>query len=292
MWDMEPRKILVAVDYVDCEAALEYAVAEAVRRGCGVHLVHVARPALGDACALDDLCMVEGELRIAGHLELDAAAARAQELIDAEAPDDDRLSVSTELTHGSVVAALQSLSRHASLLVTQHHGMGSGGESASLSVAAGAASVAHCPVVALPDEWRAGMYAAGSVVVGVEDLDRDRLVLHAARDEARRRGERLKVVSATVTPADHPDLLDLELADVPTDVTVEEGPAAEALLRHASGGDLLVVGRHHRRHVIGAPLGRTARALLRHSTVPVLVVDPAVGDRGGPSSDRHLSGLR
>ena len=35
MWDMEPRKILVAVDS-DCDAALRYAVAEARRRGCRV----------------------------------------------------------------------------------------------------------------------------------------------------------------------------------------------------------------------------------------------------------------
>jgi nucleotide-binding universal stress UspA family protein len=293
MWDMEPRKVLVAVDSVDCEAALEYAVAEATRRGCGIHLVHVARPVIGHSCALDDVCLIDDELRLAGHVELDAAAARAQALIDEQAPDDDRLSVSTELTHGSVVAALQSLSEHAALLVMEHHGMGPGGETATLSVAAGVAAVAHCPVVAVPDDWRPSAHAGGSVVVGVEDPARDTILLQTARHEAVRRGAHLRVVRAPAHDEQHPtDVLHLEDADVPVDVVVEEGPPAEVLLRHAKSGELLVVGRHHRRHVVGASLGRTARALLRDSTVPVLVVDPVVGDRPGTAAGSALSGQR
>ena len=293
MWDMEPRKVLVAVDSVDCEAALEYAVAEARRRGCGLHLVHVARPALGHSCALDDVCLVEDELRLAGHIELDAAAARAQNLIDEQAPDDDRLSVSTELTHGSVVAALQALSRHAALIVMEHHGMGPGGETSSLSVTAGVAAVAHCPVAAVPDGWRLGADGAGAVVVGVEDPERDTVLLETALHEATRRDAHLCVVRAPAGDVQHPtDVVHLEEADVPVDVIVEEGPAAEVLLRHANNGVLLVVGRHHRRHVVGAPLGRTARALLRDSLVPVLVVDPVMGDRSVTAAGPTLSGRR
>jgi nucleotide-binding universal stress UspA family protein len=280
MWDMEPRKVLVAVDSVDCEAALQYAVTEARRRGCGIHLVHVARPALGHSCALDDVCLVEGELRLAGQVELEAAAARSQALIDEQAPDDDRLSVSTELKHGSVVTALQSMSQHAAMLVMEHHGMGPGGETATLSVTAGVAAVAHCPVVAVPDGWRVGARADGSVVVGVEDLERDTLVLHAALHEAARRHARLRVIRAPDLDARQPaEVLDLQHSDVPVDVVVEAGSADQVLLRHAQNADLLVAGRHHRRHMVGAPLGRTVRALLRDSLVPVLVVDPVLGDR-------------
>ena len=136
MWDMEPRKVLVGVDTSSREAALQYAVAEARRRGCGIHLVHVARPVLA-SCALDDIALVEGELRETSQLLLASAADRTQELLDELAPDDDRLSVSTELTHGSVVAALQSLSWHAGLLVLEHHGMGPDGETPTLSVTPG-----------------------------------------------------------------------------------------------------------------------------------------------------------
>jgi len=43
MLDMEPRRILVAVDSTS-EAALGCAVAEARRGGCGLHLVHINDP--------------------------------------------------------------------------------------------------------------------------------------------------------------------------------------------------------------------------------------------------------
>ena len=46
MWDVKPRKVLVGIESDECEAALQYAVAEARRRGSGIHLAHVARPAL------------------------------------------------------------------------------------------------------------------------------------------------------------------------------------------------------------------------------------------------------
>ena len=49
---------------------------------------------------------------------------------------------------------------------------------------------------------------------------------------------------------------------------------AETLLEASSGCDVVVMGRHHRRHVIGAPLGRTTRHVIRYSPVPVVVVDP------------------
>ena len=155
MWDMEPRKILVAVDS-DCDAALRYAVAEARRRGCGIHVTRVDRPAIWSSYVLDEVSLVESELRHPGASILAAAATRVEALLDEEAPDDERLSVSTELTHGSVVAALQALSRHACLLVLEHHGMGPAGETSTLSVTAGLAAAAHCPVVAVPDVLASG----------------------------------------------------------------------------------------------------------------------------------------
>ena len=80
MWDMEPRKVLVGVDRSDSEAALQYAVVEAIRRGCGIHVVHVARPV--PASGMVDIALVEGELRETSQLLLATSTARAQELID------------------------------------------------------------------------------------------------------------------------------------------------------------------------------------------------------------------
>ena len=126
MWDMEPPKVLVAVDSSFSDAALQYAVADARRRGCGIHVVHVDRLTIWSH-VVDEVSLVEGELRHPGASVLAAAAVKVEKMIDQQAPDDDRLSVSTELTHGSVVAALQSLSKHASVLVLEHHGMGDAG---------------------------------------------------------------------------------------------------------------------------------------------------------------------
>ena len=126
MWDMEPPKVLVAVDSSFSDAALRYAVADARRRGCGIHVVHVDRLTIWSH-VVDEVSLVEGELRHPGASVLAAAAVKVEKMIDQQAPDDGRLSVSTELTHGSVVAALQSLSKHASVLVLEHHGMGDAG---------------------------------------------------------------------------------------------------------------------------------------------------------------------
>ena len=65
------------------------------------------------------------------------------------------------------------------------------------------------------------------------------------------------------------------------------GSPAQALVEHAAQAALVVVGRHHRRHAVGATLGRTVRELLRHCAVPVMVVDPLVGDE--PARGRHDS---
>lgn len=278
MWDMEPRKILVAVDSA-CDSALQYAVAEALRRGCGIHVARVDRPAIWSSYVLDEVSLVESELRRPGASLLAAAAARVEALLDQEAPDDERLSVSTELIHGSVVAALQALSRHACLVVLEHHGMGPAGETSTLSVTAGLAAAAHCPVVAVPDSWHPETDDVGTVVVGVEDPARDRALLETALHEAARRGARLRIVRAPVDSGNRStELIDLGEHDVPVDVVVQPGSAAQVLLEHAAHCDLVVAGRHHRKHVVGAPLGRTVRELLRHSPVPVLVVDPVVGD--------------
>lgn len=281
MWDMEPRKILVAVDSAGSRAALRYAVTEARLRGCGIHLVHVDRLTIWSN-VVDELSLVEGELRHPGAAVLAASAATVERLLNDQASDDVRLSVSTELTHGSVVAALQALSTHASLVVLEHAGMGQAGETPTLSVTAGVAAVAHCPVVAVPPSWRAETQEAATVVVGMEDPTRDRALLEAAVHEAERRGARLRVVRApTDETGESPYVLDAGVTEVEVDVVVQPGPAAQVLLQHAAHAALVVAGRHHRRHVVGAPLGRTVRELLRHCPVPVMVVDPVLGDRAG-----------
>jgi nucleotide-binding universal stress UspA family protein len=270
-------------------------VAEALRRECGVHLVHVARPAFRASCSLDDVALVEGELRRAGEAILADAARRTEHLLLEGAKGDEPLSVSTELTHGSVVASLDSLSEHAGLVVLQHHGMGPTGETPTLSVTAGVATRAQCPVVAVPAAWRP-MPPKGVVAVGVDVAARSVPVVAAALHEAARRIARLRVVhgwqldpEASGTADQQQSLLRRRVADLVTEarrdapdvdveLALEPGPAGEVLREHSGHADVVVVGRHHRRHVVGARLGRTVHEILRWSEVPVIVVDPTRGD--------------
>ncbi len=297
MWDMVPPKVLVAVDQEGGDAALEYAAHDAVRRGCGVHVVHVAGPAWRAACVLDDVVLLESELRDRGQAVLAAAAARTEHLLGVLAPDDDRLSVSTELAHGSAVATLDRLSPHACLAVLEHRGMGPTGETetATMSVTAGVAAGSHCPTAAVPSQWHDSSKRTGIVTVGVDVAVPSRLVVETALHEAHRRGARLRAVHAwlpsrhtasyeTVVAAVRAGVEELvsgagpTFASVPLDVVVERGHAGQVLRDHSETCDVLVLGRHHRRHLVGASLGSTSREVLRWSAVPVVFVDPLHGD--------------
>ena len=138
------------------------------------------------------------------------------------------------------------------------------------------------------------------MTVGVELERPSGLVLEAALREASRRGARLRVVHAwqpdrsSGTYGERASVGDrLEelvhaagsaagtAVDVAVEVVVEPGPAGAVLREQSSGCDLLVVGRHHRRHLVGAPLGPVSREVLRWSAVPVLVIDALRGDVGG-----------
>jgi nucleotide-binding universal stress UspA family protein len=268
MWDSEPPKVLVGIDPHGCEAALQYAVSDAVRRGSGLHLLHVERPAGWWACVPDDLRLDDHDLQRAGQRLLGEAAARAKELIGAEGADRE-VAVSSELSHGSAVAVLETLSRHACLLVLQHHGTGPRGDSPTLSVTAGVAAVAHCPVVAVPDRWRPGPRAS-EVLAAVEDPVRDQMVIEAARREAVRRDAALHVVQV-VRAEQQPSLF--PVAGVEVEVIVQPaGHVADALADRSAQSGLLVAGRHHRGHETVAPLGATVRDLLGVCEVPVLLV--------------------
>lgn len=276
MWD---SGVLVGVDPGGYEAALEYAAADAVLRGSHLHLLHVARPAGWWAGPSAETLVGHAEDRDRDRHLLTEAADRARALVLARGPAA-VTSVSTELSHGSAVAVLGSLSRRAEVVVLQHHGWGPRGESSSLSVTAGVAAVSAAPVVAVPDRWRAPA-AAGRVVVAVGDPLRDGAVLAAAVEEARRRGVCVEAVQVLAARAPEPMLF--PGVDVPLTVVRTDAPPAEVLAGLLRPDDVLVVGRHHRRHVVGAVLGRTVRDLLSRAQVPLLVVDPSCRASSSPT---------
>ena len=59
-----------------------------------------------------------------------------------------------------------------------------------------------------------------------------------------------------------------------TEVVVTHGRPADALVEESHRAGLLVVGRHRHSIPLGPHLGSVARAVLRHATCPVTVVDP------------------
>jgi nucleotide-binding universal stress UspA family protein len=274
MWDMEPRKVLVGIESVDCEAALQYAVGEARRRGCGIHLAHVARPSLFSSCALDDIALVDDELRRTDQMVLAAAESRLRALLREQAPADDRLSVSTELSHGSVVAMMSSLSRHAARLVLEHRRGGRAGDAVPLSVTAALAVAARCPVVVVHPGWRSGTDAQGTVVAGLGDPRGAGAVVAAADEEAMHRGARLRFVMAVDGDAPRAPEVELPATESPASLVVAAGDPADVLTAQAEKAELLVVGRHPRRQVVGTPLGHTVRQLLARCETPLLLVEP------------------
>jgi nucleotide-binding universal stress UspA family protein len=265
MWDIKPRRVLLAVENADCEAAIAYAVREARSRRCGVHVVHVVPTPLGRR--QDSLVMVGGELHAQGRDVLaDVATSLEHQL------GDDDLTVSTELCHGAVVPTLVQESTYASVLVLQHHGMGSAGHASLMPVINGVAARSHAPVVAVPSDWRRPPADAEPVVaVGIGDHDSGR-ILDAAVAAAARLGAVLRIVHAGDELEPH------EVAQPPSEVPFTFAKSSEspmhALLSHGDRTSLVVVGRRHPRHPLAQHLGPVARTLLRRSAVPVMVVDP------------------
>ena len=66
----------------------------------------------------------------------------------------------------------------------------------------------------------------------------------------------------------------LRARNIPAEVTIEDGPPAHTIIEVAQSAraDLIVMGSRGLGRIAGALLGSTARAVARHSEIPVLVV--------------------
>ena len=133
MLETTPRKVLVGVasgEQVD--AALDFTVSEALRRGVGVHLVHAVNPVLlaADAQSWE---VIERSVRRAGSDALEAAAATVEHRLGQEHP------VSTELVHGPASPALVAESERACVVVLQQPPLGGRTHVLTLSVTNGVA---------------------------------------------------------------------------------------------------------------------------------------------------------
>ncbi|TYB66773.1 universal stress protein [Nonomuraea sp. PA05] len=278
-------------DSEDSLRAVEWAAAEAVRRGRPLLIVHAfIWPMLNVPLGPAPGAPPEGGLRHAAERVLDNAAARAR----AAAPEAE---VTTEMPEGEPFVALVRHSRHAELLVVGSRGLGEVGGLLLSSVGARLAIEAACPVVvvrgsAKPDEPVAGGTADARpggpvmpVVAGVAGPGDSEAVLAFACAHAARTGQPLMLAHAGAAGPDghaRPPLPEPDLARwrkrFPT-VTIDQetltGRPGKALTDAASSASLLVVGSHHHHELSALWHGSVSQHVLHHATCPVAIVRTA-----------------
>lgn len=289
----EPRKILVAIGSQDSvEGALVFAAAEAVRRGCGVHVVHVVHALVGLRSGTEELRLVGDSLTLVGT----GALARAETILERLVPEE--LAVTTELVTGPITRTLVNLSEHACLTVLQRRDIGRLERVVTASVTTSVAARAHGPVVVVPAGWVAEDLDA-PVTIGVASAAESLAVVKRGLEAARASGCSARLVHTWWFSEAFDDLvfagepatawtrrvreeLESELAevfadfqDVPVLVVVGHGRPADALAEESGRSSLVVVGRRDPVLPVGSHLGPVPRAVLRASHCPVLVVEPA-----------------
>ena len=290
MTEQQPngRPVVVGVGTTEVDAALAFAADEAVRAGCGLHLVHAVH--LMPSGPRGPL-VPQPDLDAWGRETLERAAKAAEELVAGAVP------VTHELAHGTPVQVLTEVAGRARMVVLEHRHLSRLSRVVNRTVAGGVAAHARVPVVAVPTGWTR---SAGTpvVVAGVDVPERSDEVLAAAVDEARSRGASLRVVhswalpvhyeGAVLEPDEHRRWTDRSTAEVraaldrlgdesvalDAEVVVHPGRAVEAILEAADGADLLVVGRHDPLVPHGSHIGPVARAVLREAACPVLLASP------------------
>jgi nucleotide-binding universal stress UspA family protein len=285
--------ILVAID--GSESALHaahWAAAEAIRRGCGLRIVHAYDwplphygPAVVDPAVLRDAVQSTANTTLATAVTAIAEAA----------PE---LPVEAETVRGPAVTALLKLSRRAELLVLGSRGLGGFTGLLVGSVAIELVAHGHCPVVVVRGE---PPVQGAPVVVGVDGSPASETAIALAFDQAASRGCDLVAVHAwadTVIPygpgsgyaqALNGTALTEQAEKVLVDslagwhekypgVTVRRVAArdrpAGALLNAAREAQLLVVGSRGRGGFTGLTLGSVSQALIHHAPCPVLIARP------------------
>lgn len=295
------KMIVVGVNgSASCRSAIDYA-AHLARDGSHLMLVHVVPQVMrtGGLYAVVPAYVEQtsGEL-------LREAADVAEGLL---APG----RVSTQLVHGATVAGLVRAGGYARAVVLGTDLRPALERFAGGSTVVGVSSRCPRPVYVVPSAWTEPAEPADGprFTVGVRDIDRAEGLLRAAFTAAEEAGGRVLVAHASglpnadddpAAPAVHADppsrrlteLLEERVAAVGAEhpgveyeARVVHGPAARVLRALSETSDVLMLERReHAWH--GAPLGRTARALLRASRCPLLIVPPQDArhqDRQAPS---------
>jgi nucleotide-binding universal stress UspA family protein len=155
----------------------------------------------------------------------------------------------------------------------------------------------HIPAVVVPDDWS---FNDGPILVGADDDDSSAGAVRFAGAEAKGSDQSLTVLHAWLMPvqttegpgallaspttleAAHQQILEQAAAQVTAaqpavaveKLLVHDNPSS-ALLAHAVGASLLVLGTHHRGLIAGAILGSVCQDALWLAHLPVCVVPAA-----------------
>ena len=276
-------------------ASLEYAAAEATRRGCGIHLVLVVHPRWPGPDGLIETKLVGQDLV---RVDTDLLMACEQWLVDRSDGD---LRVTTEVVHGVPAKALVEAARNAGLVVLQHHRMSRQHHLPTMSTTNAVASRSAAPVVAVPDDWHEDGAGALPVVAAIEEVGcADGVAtqaLAAAAAGAGPRQVRFTRAWSYVTDLEVEDPIFVTgggeawearlteriteglaalVAGQPTvecRTDVVHGQAVDVLVEASRQARLIVIGRHRPTLPLGSHLGPVTRSVLTHARCPVMVVD-------------------
>ncbi|AYN42779.1 universal stress protein [Streptomyces dangxiongensis] len=270
--------------------AVDWAVAEAARRGLPLRLVYASLWERYEGAVPSDDPGRPSEQMMAENL-VASAAERARR----RDPD---VKTVTDILPEEPVDALLRAGDDAFALVTGARGRGGIKGMLLGSVGLTVAARAHCPVIVVRGDRAALTGTHERVLLGAGEPDAGGEAARFARQEAETRGCVLDVVRAWRCPAHgstgsrllaggpahrHGEqasaLLDALLRDatagrpgVRVHRTVLEGPARKVLLECSAAADLVVIGARRREGRRGLKLGRVAHTLLHHALCPVAVV--------------------
>ncbi|MFI9846668.1 universal stress protein [Nonomuraea sp. NPDC051941] len=271
--------IVVGVDgSAPATAALEWAAADAQRRGLDLRIVHVC----------EQLPHSDGIESCTGVLE--AAADRARWLTS-------EVKVATKPLRGNVIGNLIAQSESADSMVLGSRGLGGFAGMMAGSVGLAVAGHAAGPVVIVRDP---AVERYDTVVVGYDGSDHSEAAMAYAVEQARARKALLHVLFAWQVPMFSPyavtynSLIETAMQEEmraarqrvepwrtrnpDVDISDEQRCAhpVTALIEAARSADLVVVGSRGMGGLASAVLGSVSQGVLNHVTCPVAIVRPSV----------------
>jgi nucleotide-binding universal stress UspA family protein len=276
------RHVVAGVDGSEhAERALDWAAADAARRGLALRIVYVREPWMPEHSA------ATGGRSLTEYAEelLERCAQRARE-------HEPGLEVSTAVVTGAVVERLRTESETADTVVIGSRGLGGFAGLVLGSTGLGLAGHAHGPVVVVRGPVRPRQ---NEIVVGYDGSDDAEYAVEYAMEQAAARSARLRVLYVKRTPVvgphpvgygpvppagieeELPRLLRPWLEKYPQVECVQSvvaGHPVPALAAASRTADLVVVGSRGLGEVATGLLGSVSHGLLHRAHCPVAVVRP------------------